>query len=186
MNYTEEITGYFTKLKQTIDKVSVQEIDSLMNLLMQSMEAGKTIFIMGNGGSSATASHFACDFNKGVSFGKENKFKMICLNDNIPSIMAYANDLSFNEIFVEQLKNYYNPGDVVIGISGSGNSPNVIKALEYANDHDGITVGLTGYDGGKLKLIAKNNIHIPINDMQISEDLHLIINHCMMQILCKY
>lgn len=185
MNYIKDITAYFERIKNTIDQIDKSELNNLMNLLVKSKETGKQIFIMGNGGSSATASHYVCDFNKGVSLGQEKKFKFICLNDNIPSIMAYANDLSFEDIFVEQLKNLYQEGDVVIGISGSGNSKNVLKAIEYANVHGGTTVGLTGYNGGKLKGIAQCGVHIPINDMQITEDLHMILDHCMMKILCN-
>ena len=100
--------------------------------------------------------------------------------------MAYANDISYDDIFVYPLSTYFNPGDIVIGISGSGNSRNVIKALEYANENNGITIGLTGYDGGKVKQLCNHNIHISIDDMQLTEDLHMILGHCMMQILHKY
>ncbi len=185
MDYKEEIVKYFTKLKDTIDKISVDDLNLLMNVLVETKDKGNTIFIMGNGGSSATASHFVCDFNKGVSFGKEKKFKFISLNDNIPTLMAYANDISFVDIFVEQLKNYFQKGDVVIGISGSGNSMNIINAIEYANSNNGISVGLTGYNGGKVIKLAKYNVNIPIDDMQITEDLHMVIDHCMMQILME-
>ena len=108
---------------------------------------------------------------------QDKKFKFICLNDNIPSLMAYANDLSFEDIFVEQLKNFYQKGDIVIGISGSGNSMNVLKAIDYANENGGVTVGLTGYSGGKLIEMAQHNVHIPIDDMQIVEDLHMVLDH---------
>lgn len=183
MDYSKDIEVYFTKLKQTIDSVSVQDLNTLMNVLVEAKNAGKIIFIMGNGGSSATASHYVCDFNKGVSSNQETKFKLICLNDNIPSLMAYANDLSFEDVFVEQLKNFFHEGDIVLGISGSGNSKNVLKAIEYANRHGGITIGLTGYDGGKLKNMVQYSMHIPVNDMQITEDLHMVLDHCMMKIL---
>jgi len=185
MDYKEKIAGYLNKLKSTIDKIPVEDINTLMNILVQSKEQGSTIFIMGNGGSSATASHFVCDFNKGLPWSKEGKFKFLCLNDNIPSLMAYANDISFDEIFIQQLKTYFQQGDVVIGISGSGNSMNVVNALEYANSNGGVTVGLTGFNGGKVKNIAKYNVNIPIDDMQITEDLHMVLDHCMMQILCN-
>lgn len=107
MDYTQEITAYFDRLKVTIDKISKSDLSDLMNVLVDAKESGKQIFIMGNGGSSATASHYVCDFNKGISMNQDKKFKFICLNDNIPSLMAYANDLSFEDIFVEQLKNFY-------------------------------------------------------------------------------
>lgn len=185
MNYTKQILAYFEKLKKTVDAIDVSDLNALMNELMDAKDAGKQIFIMGNGGSSATASHYVCDFNKGISLNQDKKFRLICLNDNIPSLMAYANDLSFEDVFVEQLKNYFQVGDVVIGISGSGNSKNVLKAIQYANEHGGITVGLTGYDGGKLKQMVKCGVHIPVDDMQITEDLHMVLDHCMMKILCN-
>ena len=183
MDYTQEITAYFDRLKVTIDKISKLDLSDLMNVLVDAKESEKQIFIMGNGGSSATASHYVCDFNKGISMNQDKKFKFICLNDNIPSLMAYANDLSFEDIFVEQLKNFYQKGDIVIGISGSGNSMNVLKAIDYANENGGVTVGLTGYSGGKLIEMAQHNVHIPIDDMQIAEDLHMVLDHCMMKIL---
>jgi D-sedoheptulose 7-phosphate isomerase len=183
MEFKFEIKAYLSKLNKTIDALPIESIEELMNVLVKAKNEERTIFIMGNGGSSATASHFVCDFNKGVSANKEKKFKFICLNDNIPSIMAYANDISFEDIFVEQLKSYFQKGDVVIGISGSGNSLNVIKAIDFASNNGGVTVGLTGYNGGKLKKIVSHNVNISIDDMQIVEDLHMVLDHCMMQIL---
>lgn len=185
-DYTKEIAAYFSRLKKTIDLVDKNELSTLMNVLVSAREVGKQVFVMGNGGSSATASHYVCDFNKGISVDHKKKFKLICLNDNIPSLMAYANDFSFEDIFVEQLKNFFQKGDIVLGISGSGNSKNVLKAIEYANQHGGITIGLTGYDGGRLKEMVCYGAHIPIDDMQIAEDLHMVLDHCMMKILCNY
>lgn len=185
MTYINEIHSYLCKLKEAIDILSLEEINTVMLVLEKARQEGHTIFVMGNGGSSATASHYVCDFNKGVSINQEKKFRLICLNDNIPSLMAYANDLSFEDIFVEQLKNFFQEGDIVLGISGSGNSKNVLKAIEYANEHKGVTIGLTGYDGGKLKKMVQYSLHIPVDDMQITEDLHMVMDHCMMKILCN-
>lgn len=182
-DYKKDITSYFEKLKNTIDLISKEDLSNLMNLLENARNEGKTIFIMGNGGSAATASHYVCDFNKGVSINQDKKYKFICLNDNIPSLMAYGNDLSYDDIFVYPLKSYFKPGDLVIGISGSGNSKNVVKALEFANENGGVTIGLTGYNGGVVKKISKHGVHIPIDDMQITEDLHMVLDHCMMKIL---
>jgi len=186
MNYIKDIINYFEKLKNTLDILKKEDLNTLMNVLVEARNKEKQIFIMGNGGSAATASHYVCDFNKGISYGKERKFKFICLNDNIPSLMAYGNDISYNDIFVNPLRTYFKPGDLVIGISGSGNSENVVRAIQYANDNNGVTIGLTGYSGGKVKEYCKFNIHIPINDMQITEDIHMILDHCMMKILCNY
>ena len=185
MDYRKEIEAYFEKEKQGLDAISKEELNELMNLLMNAREEGKTIFIMGNGGSAATASHYVCDFNKGISYGKEKMFKFICLNDNIPTMMAYANDMSYADVFVGPLKNFMQEGDIVIGISGSGNSVNVVRAIQYANNNGGITVGLTGYSGGKVKQLSKYNVHVPVDDMQITEDLHMVFDHCMMKILNK-
>ena len=185
MDYRQEITAYFEKEKEVLDAISKDDLNELMNLLMDARDKGKNIFIMGNGGSAATASHYVCDFNKGISYGKEKMFKFICLNDNIPTMMAYANDLSYADVFVGPLKNYMQVGDIVIGISGSGNSENVVRAIQYANENGGLTVGLTGYSGGKVKQLSMYNVHVPIDDMQITEDLHMVLDHCMMKILCK-
>lgn len=185
MNYIDKITEYLNKLKQTIDLISKDDLNKLMNILMEAKEEGRMVFTMGNGGSASTASHYCCDFNKGVSLGEEKMFKFLCLNDNIATMMAYANDHGYEEIFVGPLKNFVKKNDVVIGISGSGNSINVVKALELANNVGAITVGLTGYSGGKIKEICRHNVHIPVNDMQIAEDLHLVLDHCMMSILSK-
>lgn len=184
VDYKDEITQYFEKEKATLDAISKDDLSTLMNVLVHAKDEGKTIFIMGNGGSAATASHYVCDFNKGISCGKDKMFKFICLNDNIPTMMAYANDLSYADVFVGPLKNFMQAGDIVIGISGSGNSENVVRAIQYANEKGGVTVGITGYSGGKIKQMSKYNVHVPIDDMQITEDLHMVLDHCMMKILC--
>ena len=184
-DFVVEINNYLKKKKEVMDKLDTGEINRFLNLLCEAREAGKQIFIMGNGGSAATASHFCNDFNKGASFEfKDRKrFKFICLSDNVSTVTAYANDVSYDDAFVEQLKNFFDPGDIVIGISGSGNSQNVIKAVEYANANDGITVALTGYDGGKLRKIAMNTVHVNIDDMQIVEDLHMMVDHLSMKVI---
>ena len=183
MNYVGEITEYFNRLKNTLDKISKDDLNTVMNELVKAKDEGRQVFIMGNGGSAATASHYVCDFNKGISLGKEKKFKFICLNDNIPTMMAIANDLSYDDIFKYPLQTYYNEGDVVIGISGSGNSEDVVRAIRWANENGATTIGLTGFSGGKVKQLCKYNVHVPIDDMQITEDLHMVLDHCMMKIL---
>lgn len=185
-DFTPQIFSYFERIKETIDQISRDDINTVMNILVSALEKQKQIFIMGNGGSAATASHFVCDFNKGLSYGKNKRFKFICLNDNVSTMMAYSNDEGYETVFVEPLKNFFNPGDIVIGISGSGNSPNVINAIDYANQNGGLTIGLCGYSGGKLKEKSNHSIHIPVNDMQISEDLHMVLDHLMMSILDRH
>lgn len=179
------IDNYFEKVKLTADNMDRAEIETFINLLVSAHENENTVFVMGNGGSASTASHFACDISKGVSYGKNKRFRVVCLNDNIPTIMAYSNDLSYEDIFVEQLKNLFKAGDLVIGFSGSGNSKNVLKAVEYANSKAGITVGITGYSGGKLKQISKYSVNSNADDMQISEDMHMVLVHIVMQILME-
>ena len=184
-DYTKDITSYIDKLTTTLKRVDVAELNAFINTLENARAERKNIFIMGNGGSASTASHFVCDFNKGLSYQIDNKprYKFICLNDSMSSLAAYSNDVSYEDCFLEQLKNYFNEGDVVIGISGSGNSKNVVKAFEYANANGGITVALTGYSGGKLKEIAKMGVHVNIDDMQVSEDVHMIIDHLSMSVI---
>ncbi len=183
MDYIDDIERYFEKLRSTLDKISRDELNGFLNLLVDTLEAERRIYIMGNGGSAATASHFVADFNKGLSYGKKRRFRFICLNDNIPTLMAYANDVGYEDVFVEQLKNFLEPGDLVIGISGSGNSKNIINAIEYANAHGAITFGISGYDGGGLKKKARHGVHIPVMDMQVTEDLHMVLDHMAYAVL---
>lgn len=180
-----QIDKYLNDIKNTIDSVDRKEIENFINLMEHTRKQGKNIYIMGNGGSAGTASHFCCDFNKGVSYGKslDKRYKCICLNDNVATMMAYANDVSYDDVFVEQLKNFLTEGDLVIGISGSGNSENVIRAINYANSMDAETISLTGFSGGILKNISKHSLHIPVNNMQIAEDLHLMMFHLSVSVL---
>jgi D-sedoheptulose 7-phosphate isomerase len=184
-DFVPEISAYFNKLKATIDLVSREEVNTLIGLLLDALEGGKTVFTMGNGGSAATASHYAADFNKGLSYGKARRFRFICLADNTATLTAYANDVAYEEVFVEQLRNFLEPGDLVIGISGSGNSRNVLKAVEHANGAGAITVGLTGYDGGELRRVAQHGVHIPADDMQVTEDLHMVLDHLLYAVLAR-
>lgn len=181
----EEMEEYLATLKATLDRLDRQEVQAFLDLLLKAREEERNIFIMGNGGSAATASHFVCDFNKGLSKPGQKRFKFICLNDNVPSMMAYANDISYDDVFVEQLRNFVRPDDVVIGISGSGNSTNVIKAITYANESGARTLCLVGYDGGKLKQIAAQCVHVNLQNMQIVEDIHMIIDHMGMSVLMR-
>jgi D-sedoheptulose 7-phosphate isomerase len=186
MDFKLGISEYFEELKQTIDKIDREQINTVINKLLEVRERRGMIYIFGNGGSASTASHFVNDFNKGVSEDLENRFKFICLNDNVSTVLAVANDTSYDEVFKFQLKNYLEDGDIVIGISGSGNSKNIVNAIEYAKSRNIETIGLVGYNGGILKEIADYIIHIPINDMQKVEDLHMVLDHLMMKVLMNY
>jgi D-sedoheptulose 7-phosphate isomerase len=177
--YLNELQGILDSIGEDVT-VGLDKIAALMN---EARRHKKTIFTMGNGGSASTASHFTEDLAKGTVAEGMPRFRAICLADSIPSILAYANDMSYEDIFVEQLKNFMEPGDIVIGLSGSGNSMNVIKAIEYANENGGITVGISGYDGGKLLKSARENIHVPSFDMQKVEDIHLMVLHLLFRLL---
>lgn len=179
----EAIDNYFNLLKQSVDGLDRKAIISFVDLLLDARKNGNNIYIMGNGGSASTASHFTCDFNKGLSYKKDIRFKMICLNDNIATMLAYSNDLGYENVFVEQLKNFLKKDDVVIGISGSGNSKNILNAIEYANHLGAKTVGLTGFNGGKLKNIVDVSIHADVNNMQVTEDVHMSICHMLYSVM---
>ena len=174
-------TDYFDLLKSTINKLDINLLEKLTDTLLECRDIEKTIYIFGNGGSGATASHVAGDFLKGISYLLEKRFRIMSLNDNQAGITAISNDLSYNEIFIEQLKTFLTKDDVVIGISGSGNSENVVKALEYAKNNNATTVAICGFKGGKIKEIADIVIHAPVNDMEITEDIHLMIFHAVKQ-----
>ena len=185
MSIDQDIDEYFNKVKDTLNRLDRIKLSQLVTLLHAAYEKERTIFVFGNAGSASTASHFCGDFVKGVSYGKDKRFKMMCLTDNIAAIMAIANDISYEDIFIEQLKNFLKKDDIVIGISGSGNSRNVVKALEFANIIGATTIAFCGYNGGEIKNIASLAVHADINDMEVSEDIHLIIEHCIKQILIK-
>lgn len=177
------VVEYLAGLKDAIDLIDVSEITAVMEELLAVLERQGFVYIFGNGGSASTASHFVNDFNKGLSQNLRKRFRFSCLNDNTATVMALANDIDYGQVFVGQLRNFLTPNDLVIAISGSGNSRNVLEAIEYANHKGARTIGLVGYDGGKLKELADISIHVPVHDMQKVEDLHLAMNHVMMSVL---
>ena len=182
-DYKEQIRRYLSIEQKVIQSLHLEEINDVMNALEDARLRHKRIFICGNGGSAATASHFECDFNKGISYDQTVKYDFECLSDNVPMMMAIANDISYDDIFVTPLRNKMKEGDIVSGISGSGNSENVCRALRYANENKAVTIALVGYNGGFLKELAQHCIHVNIDNMQIVEDVHLIMDHLMMYIL---
>lgn len=182
MNNEEQknlIKSYFDREIEAIKKLNLEDINAAVQAIWAAYEREATIYIFGNGGSAATASHYASDFNKGISEKKEKKFNFVCLNDNYAMLMAVANDISYDEVFRFPLINKLKPTDLVIGISGSGNSKNVIRAVEYAKEIGAPVVGITGYHGGKLKELADYHMDVMVDDMQISEDLHMVFDHMM-------
>src|SRR4030042_5199533 len=168
-----EYTEYFTRVSDTLKRVDLDVLMMFTELLLEAREKENTIYIFGNGGSAATASHVTGDFLKGISYQLDKRFRVHCLSDNIPGMMAISNDLSYEEIFIEQLKAYLHKNDVVIGIQGSGNSVNVVKAMEYARSKEAKTVAFCGFKGGKIKDIADLVILAPIHDMEVTEDIHI-------------
>lgn len=185
MDYREMIRKYLDDEIETLNRLDVDAVNAVMQQLEATRERGGTIYIFGNGGSSATASHYQNDFNKGVSEHTEKKFNFLCLNDNIATLMAVANDIGFEEVFRFQLTGHLKPGDLVVAISGSGNSKNVLNAVEYAKAQGNAVIGVTGYDGGKLAALADYHLHAPVMSMQITEDVHMIFDHLMMSIFYK-
>jgi D-sedoheptulose 7-phosphate isomerase len=180
-----EIKAYFTRLSETLMNLDLHTVDKFVDLLQDARDHDHTIFIFGNGGSAATASHVTGDFLKGISYELDKRFRVMCLSDNVSGLTAISNDLGYEDIFLEQLKVFLKKDDLVIGISGSGNSVNVVKALEYARKNGGRTIAMCGFKGGKIKDMADTAIHVPINDMEITEDIHIIVFHAVKQVLIK-
>ena len=186
MDYKNNIKKYIEEEIEIIKSLNVDVINQIMNEIKASQERGNTIYICGNGGSAATASHYCCDFNKGVSGECDKDTNFICLSDNIPTMTAIANDISYDEIFSYQLKNRIKPGDLLFVISGSGNSKNIVRAMEVAKEKGNKVIGLCGYNGGRVKEMSDICLHVNVNNMQIVEDLHMMLDHCMMYILAYF
>lgn len=174
MNFAEQ---YRTELLDAIQKIDVDLVEQAIQWFDQARADSRHIFVCGNGGSASTASHFACDIVKGASFNRPTRFRILALTDSLPTLTAYSNDVGYDCVFAEQLKNFAQPGDVVMAISGSGNSANVLRAVEYANSAGCKTIALTGRDGGKLGPLAQLNIQVPVPHMGRIEDAHMIICH---------
>lgn len=185
MDYRNEISAYLEKEIETLRTLDQEEIGRALRLLADALEREATVYIFGNGGSAATASHYQNDFNKGISEYTEKKFRFQCLSDNMATVMAIANDIGYDEVFRFQLRGRLRPEDVCIAISGSGNSPNVINAVEYARECGCKVVGLTGFDGGRLRERCDISLHVPVNSMQITEDIHMVFDHLMMSVFYR-
>ena len=177
--YLEEVAAIIDRMETDLP----ERVEQIVGALLVTRRNGKRIYTCGNGGSASTASHMASDLNKGSNRPDAPRFKAVALTDNIPAMLAWANDSSFDDVFVEQLRNHIETGDVVIGISGSGNSVNVLKAIEFANEAGAITIGLSGFDGGTLAKSATISYTVPSDCMQQIEDIHLLIEHLISLIL---
>jgi D-sedoheptulose 7-phosphate isomerase len=177
------LSDYLARCAAEFSRLDLSEAEQLSEDIYQAYRAGRMVFICGNGGSGSNASHFCEDLGKSTLRREDftndaaKRLKVLSLTDNTPYILAWANDEGFDRVFVEQLKNFASPGDVLIAISGSGNSPNILKAVEWANRHEMTTWGITGYTGGQLRRQAAKGLHVPLDDMGMVETIHLLLFH---------
>ena len=172
-------TSYISELKKALDTLSLERIREVSEVLLKANEEEKTIFICGLGGNASTASHMANDLSKLTIYPGKKRFRAIALADNVPLLTAWANDARYEDIFAEQLENLADAGDIAIGISGSGNSPNVLKGIEIAKHKGSTTVGFVGFDGGKLGRIVDVSVVVPSHRMEQIEDIHLLLEHAI-------
>lgn len=176
--FSEYAEKYLERLRQVIDGINHIETERFVDLLLKSRESGKTVFFVGNGGSAATSSHFANDLSIGTR-QQEKPFKVFSLVDNVATLSAIGNDYGYDQVFAQQLRVYGQKGDLLVGISASGNSPNLLRAFEVGRELGLMTVSITAFDGGKLKKIADHSVHVPTNAGEYgpAEDAHLILDH---------
>lgn len=174
--------AYLEELQTALEASPLDTLEAIAGLLLEARANDRQVFLLGNGGSASTASHFACDLGKGTAPRTGRRFRVIALTDNIPLLTAWANDTEYANVFAEQLRNLVNPGDVVLALTGSGNSENVLRALSVARERGARTVALTGFDGGKAKTIAELCLAVPARRIEQAEDAHLVLQH----ILCTY
>jgi D-sedoheptulose 7-phosphate isomerase len=177
----EFIQNYISTLQLTMDRLPQQLIADVIDILQQARQKGSQVFILGNGGSAATASHFACDLSKNTRQEGLPHFRVIALTDNMATFSALANDQGYEHVFSEQLASLVRPGDIVIAISASGNSKNVINAVEVARQQEAMVIGFTGFDGGRLSQMANINLHVDSNIIEHVEDIHLMLEHLIVR-----
>jgi D-sedoheptulose 7-phosphate isomerase len=178
-----DVSSYLGELSATIEELPLESINDLVRVFLQAYDSGRTIFLFGNGGSAALASHMTCDLGKGTAPATGKRLRAIALTDNVALITAWANDTRYERIFAEQLENLLRPGDIACAISGSGNSPNILAALRLARQAGAITAGITGFQGGEMKPLCDVCVVVPSDNMQIIEDLHLSIAHSVFRVL---
>ena len=185
MNYSfkDDINNYFKELINVLEQLDKDIISQVANLLLETLNVDSNIYIFGNGGSASTASHFQNDFNITLADYSSKKFKVNCLSDNISTLTAIANDFSYDDVFFKQLEDKLKGNDIVIAISGSGNSTNVLKAVKYAKSKDIKVISFTGFNGGRLRTLSDYDLNVGIDNMQITEDVHLVFNHLLMTLI---
>jgi D-sedoheptulose 7-phosphate isomerase len=171
--------AYLDRVCEELQRLDVAQVEQLSELIERAYHDRRFVFIIGNGGSGANASHLCEDLAKCTlrDFEHQRRLKVLSLTDNTPWVTAVANDINYESIFVEQLKNLASAGDLLLAISGSGNSPNILRAVAWANEHGLTTVGITGFNGGQLAKLARHRLHVPVSDMGIAESLHLTVFH---------
>jgi D-sedoheptulose 7-phosphate isomerase len=179
----QRVINYISELKQTLDALPMENIDRVITILHEARMRGRQIFIMGNGGSASTASHMVCDLGKNTRHQGWPNFKVIGLADNMAIFSAYANDEGYENVFCNQLDSLLLPDDVVIAISASGNSPNVLKAVELAGSQGATTIAFTGFNGGRLAYLVDVNLNVPSNSIEQVEDIHLMLEHLITKVL---
>lgn len=172
---------YLTQYIDTVQSLDFSIVERILSELDNARRDNRQVFIAGNGGSAASASHWACDFGKGVNVDGTKRFRVISLTDNLAWITALGNDISFGDIFVEQLKNTLREGDVIVGLSVSGNSENVVRAFQYAKDNGATVIALVGAKKGRMEALADISLVIPSEDYGIVEDAHMFVNHVISQ-----
>jgi D-sedoheptulose 7-phosphate isomerase len=181
MTVETHVRDYLERLITTLKEIPTEDVERLAELLYRAYADGKQVFTLGNGGSASTASHMAADLGKNTIGPNMRRFRIMSLNDNMPLVSALANDLGYENMFAEQLQNLIHPGDVLIAISGSGNSPNVLKAIEYAQSRSAEVAALLGFGGGKAAELADLSVLVDSHDYGVVEDAHLIINHILVE-----
>lgn len=174
---SERIATYLSDMKGTLSKLPMDDIERVVNLLREARAHKKRVFLFGNGGSAATASHLACDLGKGTNRHGRPRLRVVALTDNVPLISAWANDSSYDNVFAQQLQDEIEPEDIAIAISGSGKSPNVLNGVRVARSAGAITIGLTGFDGGELRTLVDLCIIVPDDSIDQVEDVHLMLGH---------
>ena len=185
MDLKNSITSYIDEQQHcmTLLKSKSDKINDICNQLLNARNKRKNIFVFGNGGSGSTASHFVSDLLKTAIVKKEKRFKAISLTDNVPVILAWSNDVSYDDVFIEQLKNHFSKGDILIGFSGSGNSKNIIKSLKFGKENNAYCIGFTGKSGGKMNKLCDICLKVPSQDMLTIESQHVMICHCIISII---
>lgn len=178
------VQSYLVQLNSVMGKLDLASLEKAIELVRDAWMEKRKILVCGNGGSALTASHYINDWNKMAYLSCGRPFRGTSLSDNMGLMTAYSNDMSYEDVYCEQLKNLMDAGDLVIAVSGSGNSENVVRALQYANENGGVTLAICGYDGGRIKKLAQHAFHVPSFDMQICEDVHCIFGHMVMKALC--